>query len=143
MHECDLLVVNKGGFAYEIEIKVSRADVKKDLTKAHVHPQTDRIKRLYFAIPAELATADVLSFIPAHAGILVVARRLRKHGLSYIVDGLRDAVDNSKARPWSVEELAKLGRLGTLRFWKLHNTRVIESAFNSIQTERGGIIHTD
>ena len=33
IHECDLISVTKGGYATEIEIKVSVSDTKKDLSK--------------------------------------------------------------------------------------------------------------
>ena len=32
-HECDLVVMTKTGYAYEVEIKVSRSDLKADLKK--------------------------------------------------------------------------------------------------------------
>lgn len=31
LHECDLLVINKSGYATEIEIKISKSDLKKRL----------------------------------------------------------------------------------------------------------------
>jgi hypothetical protein len=32
-HECDLLIVRESGFAAEVEIKVSKSDLKKDVEK--------------------------------------------------------------------------------------------------------------
>ena len=37
VHECDLLIVTKTGYAYEVEIKRSKADLKKDIEKKHGH----------------------------------------------------------------------------------------------------------
>ena len=37
-HECDLMVLTQCNFAYEVEIKVSAADLKADAKKTHAHP---------------------------------------------------------------------------------------------------------
>jgi len=34
VHECDILVLTKAGYAWEVEIKTSVADVKADLKKS-------------------------------------------------------------------------------------------------------------
>ncbi len=70
LHECDLLVVTSTGCAYEVEIKISRADLVKDGKKVHGH-RSSKIKYLYFAIPDELVSH--IEYIPARAGIIVVS----------------------------------------------------------------------
>ena len=47
-HELDLLVLTKSGYAYEIEIKITAADLKKDVKKRHGH-RDERIKKIYLA----------------------------------------------------------------------------------------------
>ena len=76
MHECDLLMVSKAGYCTEIEIKVSRADLKNDAKKRHGH-FSNRIKYLYFAIPTYLE--HCIEFVPKRAGIITVAPE--NHGL--------------------------------------------------------------
>ena len=68
-HECDLLRLSKAGFATEIEIKISKADLIKDNGKRHGHYHK-KIKHLYFAIPGYLQ--DHIEHIPNHAGIIIV-----------------------------------------------------------------------
>jgi hypothetical protein len=46
LHECDLLIIRKSGYAVEVEIKVSRWDLRKDLKKTHGH-QSGRIREFY------------------------------------------------------------------------------------------------
>jgi len=35
IHECDLLIVRKSGYAIEVEIKISKSDFKADFKKIH------------------------------------------------------------------------------------------------------------
>lgn len=118
-HECDLFIISNSGYATEIEIKVSKQDIKKDLEKTHCHFDR-KIKYLYFAIPKELN--DCIEFIPKDAGILVVwdkrveLRRLPKKIGSY---------------KFTDKEKYKLARLGAMRILgmkekiqKLRNKRI-------------------
>ena len=73
IHECDLLVITQAGYAWEIEIKVSKADLIKDGKKRHGHIDF-RIKELWFAIPKYLEPH--IEHVPKHAGIIVVDDKL-------------------------------------------------------------------
>jgi hypothetical protein len=108
-HECDLFVLTRSGYAYEVEIKVSRADLRADLEKRHRHVSAS-IRKLYFAIPEKLESC--IDLIPVHAGILVV------HPGGF-VKKLREAKLNETARQLSVNKQIKLAQLGTMRIWKL------------------------
>jgi hypothetical protein len=109
LHECDLLILSKNGYLTEIEIKTSKADLKKDLQKGHGH-RSNRIKQLYFAIPSTLA--KYYEYIPRRAGILVVNS---KHNVYRIAK----AEINKNARASTVEERYQMARLGALRIWGL------------------------
>lgn len=118
MHECDLLIVSKAGYVTEVEIKISRADLKADAKKSHGH-ENQRIKYLYFAVPTALEEA-ALEFAPERAGIIVVrndfpgadrvgprCRRVREPSAIKHVSKMTD------------RERYKVARLGALRIWKL------------------------
>ncbi len=108
-HECDVFVLKKSGYAYEIEIKVSRGDLKKDLKKKRGH-NSNKIRRLYFAIPEDLLSSK--EFIPENAGILVVGKYGR-------VTEIRRAKDNKEAIRISDQERFHLAHLACMRIWKL------------------------
>lgn len=112
-HELDLVVLTKCGYAYEVEIKVSHADIKADLKKSHGH-SSNRISRLYFAVPVELSNDEN---IPASAGILSVEL---KNG-TYVVRKVKEA-KRKEARPFRDDERLKLAELGTMRIWSLKDT---------------------
>lgn len=108
-YECDLLVVTKSNYAWEIEIKVSRADIIRDKNKRHRH-ESRKIKFLYFAIPDYLL--NCIEHIPDRAGIIVVDSefktcRTERHPLMWKNYKLSDA------------EKYQIARLGTLRIWGL------------------------
>ena len=68
-YELDLLVITRARYGYEVEIKISRHDLMRDVQKKH-HHDSPKIKRLYFAIPEFLLQEQ--RHIPGNAGILVI-----------------------------------------------------------------------
>jgi len=108
-HECDLFVLTKAGYAYEVEIKVSRVDIKADLKKRFGH-SSKKIRKLYFALPEKLQ--NCIDLIPERAGILIV-------GPKGIVKKLREATLNPDVRKLTEKESLKLAHLGTMRIWTL------------------------
>ncbi len=118
IHECDLLIVSKSGYATEVEIKISKADLKKDAFKKHNHEDRfNRIKRFYFAIPESLS--NCIEFIPERAGIIVLSRS-EIDGVNYIYcKVLRAARVNNTCRKFTEQERFNIARLGTMRIWSL------------------------
>lgn len=118
IHECDLLIVNKSGYAYEVEIKVSRSDLLKDMNKSHNHRDRQlRLRRLWFAVPEKLC--DCYEYIPDTAGIFVVDRNGH-------VSEIRPAPIQAQARKLTETEQYKIARLGTLRMWALKQRLVLD-----------------
>lgn len=108
-HEADLLVVSKSGYAWEIEIKVSKSDMVRDQSKRHAH-QSNKIRHLWFAIPEKLLPE--VSLIPERAGILYIKQS--GHVLQH-----REPQVNITALKLTDEEQFKIVRLGALRIWRL------------------------
>ncbi len=119
-HECDLMVMTRSGYVYEIEIKTSKADLIRDLKKPHGHgdgsflsvahyENATRIRKLYFCIPEPLFL-DCQNHIPERAGIIVFDGRncLKK----------REA-KTTHARPLDAEAREKLYQLAAMRVWTL------------------------
>jgi len=74
-HECDLIALTKSNYCSEIEIKISKSDLKADLKKPHKHIdgrgyKENKIKYLWFAIPEHMKYC--VDLIPEHAGIIIV-----------------------------------------------------------------------
>lgn len=129
-HECDMFIMSKSGYATEVEIKISRADLKKDSEKRHGHA-SNKIKQLYFAIPPHLLPD--IEYIPERAGILIVY--YKEHALYPTVYKLRDAVTNNTYK-YSPNEISKLARLGTLRIWSLKQKLIKTRIKNETQNKK-------
>lgn len=110
-YELDLcLLNNKSFYAYEVEIKVSKSDLKKDALKQHHHNWNgNMIRGLYFAMPERMR--DCIELVPARAGVLLVSE-------TGSVDKVRECKPES-AKKWNYEDAYKLARLGTLRVWQM------------------------
>jgi hypothetical protein len=114
LHECDLLVCTKSNYLWEIEIKISKADLKKDNQKRHGH-YNKKIRRLYFAIPDRLYNEDNLKYIPARAGIYVIKKANNRMYCTI----KRTPKLNEFAKPISEKEKLKMAMLGSMRIWTL------------------------
>jgi hypothetical protein len=115
VHECDLLVVNKSGYATEFEIKVSKSDLKKDAKKAHKHV-SKLIKYLYFAIPEKLE--GCIDMIPQHAGIILIKYHKDLISEGFYMHEIRHA-EATWAQKWTDSDMNNLNRLGTMRIFGL------------------------
>ena len=118
-HEVDLLSVTKSGYATEIEIKISKSDLKKDADKPH-HHNSNMIKYFYFAVPDYLEEF-AMEHIPERAGLLTVSKTKRTQcggwysKPSYYVKKVRHAKIGTVVKKWTDADMLKLNKLGTLR----------------------------
>ena len=110
VHECDLFVVSKQGYATEVEIKVSKSDLLKDKEKSHSHV-SDKIKQLWFAVPEELKDV-ALQHVPERAGVLYAQRHPKGHLM--ILTARKPKVARN-ARQLTDQEINHLMRLGCMR----------------------------
>lgn len=118
LHECDILILSKSGWASEIEIKVSKSDLKKDASKGHGH-NSSKIKYLYFALPDFLAESE---FIPARAGVIAIIPVHK--GIGFYAKLIRHAEPNKSAKKWDEKDRAALMRLGCMRIWSLKSALI-------------------
>lgn len=124
IHECDLIVLTKSGYLYEVEIKTRMSDLVKDSKKYHRHTSL-KIRHLYFALPKYIFTGRALDIIPKDAGILTVDNPdtvtvERKPELWYRDLGDWDGNHGGRNEyKVSAEEKYQIARLGALRIWNL------------------------
>lgn len=117
LHECDLLILTGSNYLWEVEIKVSKADLKADKKKIHGHYNRN-IKRLYFAIPEYLE--DSIEHIPERAGIISV----KNNGRFFCKQLRKPRID--KGYQLTDKEKLKMAMLGSMRIWALKN-RIIKA----------------
>jgi len=123
-HEVDLLSVNpKTLIGTEVEIKVTKSDLRRDAKKRHAHGDP-RIRQLYFAGPSEMADA-FFEHVPADAGIITVRRKMNygEKGQARpwyeCAIARRSKKQKSYRHPFTQEEVFQLLRLGGQRYWGL------------------------
>lgn len=122
-YEADLVVVTRAGYAKEVEIKVSRADLIKDKEKKHNH-DCRKFKELYFAIPKKLLKDK--EHVPERAGILV-CEKVEYRGEIYYRARLERVAKVNGGEKLTLTDKYELARLGTLRIWGLKR-KLLESA---------------
>ncbi len=103
-HECDLISITQAGYATEIEIKVTKSDLMKDLDKKHCH-NDPKISYLFFAIPDYMK--EHIEYIPDRAGIILVDQNLS-------CNIIRPSKQQNKYK-FTMEEKYQIARLGAMR----------------------------
>jgi hypothetical protein len=119
-HELDLLSITMPAhFGTEIEIKVSKYDIKRDLEKRHRHKDS-RIRQLYFAGPIELRDA-FFEYVPQEAGIITVFRNKDTEDFNWRYQCVirRKPKINADYRAFTRQEIDRLLRIGNMRYWSL------------------------
>ena len=114
LHECDLLMLSSAGYATEIEIKISKADLLKDKEKSHGHNHR-LIKHLYFAVPESLKEI-ALKEIPNNAGLYTLSYNQSKR---IVVKKIREGFPRKDALKWEEKVQKKLLHLGVMRLVRL------------------------
>jgi hypothetical protein len=120
-HEIDLLVVSQpAATGTEVEIKISKGDLKRDFKKKHGH-RDERIWRLFYAGPFELKDA-FFELVPPECGIITVQKWPNGEGSrpKYDVSVRRNAkMSYSGKKVFTDKEIFKLMRLAYFRYWSM------------------------
>jgi hypothetical protein len=121
-YELDLCVLNcKSLYAQEVEIKISKADLKRDKEKwkwQYPGYNYDLIRQIWFAMPLKLK--DCIELVPEKAGIIFLDCKGYPHME-------RRPKINPVAKRWTLEQAFNLGRLGTMRMWNLKRKSEVKS----------------
>lgn len=118
-YEADLICVTSAAYCYEVEIKISAADLRADaLKKKWRRPLDPRLKRFYYAVPDYLR--DDAMKTEDRFGVVRVYRR--NGDTRNYAEIIRPAKDLPGHRPATPEEISCLHRLNSLRYWDLRHT---------------------
>lgn len=139
-HECDILAVTQNLRVIDIEVKISRADLKADADKAKwfhrwnyridgpQHEDAKLRKRLwpkkvwkhYYCLPAAIWKDDLLASLPSpHSGVLLI-NETGGHRNSFSLYAKRAARSCRDAEPISPEDAVDIARLASLRMWNTY-----------------------
>lgn len=150
-HECDVLAVTTDLRIIDVEVKISRADLKADADKdkwwqrsfgsyAGIDPATGRSKYVtpapvarahppkvwkhYYALPAEIWRDDLFNALPSTASGVLLLREPRNRGEpSPVVKCIRRATPNRDATRLTPEQAVDIARLANLRMWEAYQRR--------------------
>ena len=135
-HECDVLGVTTDLRIIDVEVKISRADLKADAKKdkwwrrlgwtgmhgadcPRQHPP--KVWKHYYAMPADIWKPELLECLPSSAsGVLL----LRKGGWPQppvIVSCERRATPAKDATRLNPEQVMDIARLANLRMWEAYH----------------------
>ena len=144
-NECDVLAVTKDLRIIDVEIKISRGDLKADAKKDkwwHRKPwplhETPRERRLwphsvwkhYYAMPADIWDDGLLSALPSPmSGVILM--RSQRNGVA-LADVVRRCRANPQAGPIDAAAVLDIARLANLRMWDAYD------ALARVAAERNG-----
>lgn len=116
--EADLLACSSSGYLYEVEIKVSIADLKRDRSKRRWVVGSginERVRGMWFAMPPEIwAHKDAAAAVPADCGVIVVDLNAETYSGACRIER---PCKRQPARKLNDRECLQLARLGVMRYW--------------------------
>lgn len=134
--ECDLLVVQRHTLRLiDVEVKISRADLKADRKKDKWLDQTAtwsygqprpppvarewprRVWKHYYAMPEAIWRDGMIEFCGKTSGILLITPRPSINPRHWSVRCTRRAKPNPEAKPVTNAQLLDVARLTSLRLW--------------------------
>lgn len=134
--ECDLLVVTTRLRAIDVEVKISRADLKAERKKdkwfefgpwearARGVERTPRdwprnVWKHYYAVAAPIWRDELLEHCQPKSGVITV--ELRQDGLLRHIDVKRRCTANRSDTPLKPEVVVDIARLASLRMWNAYD----------------------
>jgi len=149
-HECDVLGVTQDLRLIDVEIKISRADLKADARKdkwwsrrgswrsGERQPEAahrdwpPKVWKHYYAAPADIWKPELLPLLASSAsGVLLVREQRGTDVLS--VECVRRATPNRDAKAISAAAAVDIARLANLRMWDAYKQLEQGAARQSIQ----------
>lgn len=137
-YECDVLGVTTDLRIIDVEVKISRADLKADAKKDKWwHAQgwdwqkrdyasktalefPRKVWKHYYAMPADIWKPELLDSLPSESsGVLLLERN--KFGMTVFIKCVRRAKPNKNAEKLKPEQAIDIARLANLRMWEAYN----------------------
>ena len=125
-YEADLVIINKSHYMTEVEIKRSFSDLKADFKKAEMH-NDERVRELWYALPASIEEKAMQFFQQKEIGdkcrkMYNDYRRWYPAILWYDEHGSikknYQCPYTGKGRKLFLEEVVKISRLISIRYWE-------------------------
>jgi hypothetical protein len=140
-HECDVLAVTTDLRIIDVEVKISRSDLKADagkekwwhrqygawnpaerrqemFTTARLHPP--KVWKHYYALPMEIWKPELSECLPSPASGILLLREQRNSSTPIAVHVERRATPNKDATRLKPEQVMDIARLANLRMWEAY-----------------------
>lgn len=143
--ECDLLIVEPGLRIIDVEIKVSRADLKADFHKdkwiefgpLQFNQKRNELPRKlwprqvwkhYYAVPEGIWTDDLLPNLGSQNSGVLIIREGKRGAVS--IRSHKKTVANKEAKKLTAEQVLDVARLASLRLWNAYDDLRVARADN-------------
>lgn len=141
-HECDVLGVTTDLRIIDVEVKISRADLKADARKDKwwnrsgswrawagetrpdpiARPHPPKVWKHYYALPADIWKPELLECLPSKAsGVLLLREPRDWREPAVVVSCERRATPDKYATRLKPEQVMDIARLANLRMWEAYS----------------------
>lgn len=149
-HECDVLAVTNDLRIIDVEVKISRADLKADAKKdkwwhrmswmeannaglikpgerwdawAHKSPREwpPKVWKHYYALPADIWRPELLECLPSPRSGVLLLREERSYVYPVSVECVRRSTPNKDAVKLTPAQAVDIARLANLRMWDAYH----------------------
>jgi len=135
-YECDVLAVTTDLRIIDVEVKISRADLKADAKKdkwwhrynggwnlhgpEQIRTHPSKVWKHYYAMPADIWKPELLECLPSPTSGILLLREQRNSVTPIAVHCERRATPNKEAARLKPEDVMDIARLANLRMWEAY-----------------------
>lgn len=139
-HECDVLGVTTDLRIIDVEVKISRADLKADAKKdkwwhsgglwrawaGETRPAPvarewpPKVWKHYYALPADIWRDDLIAALPSPKSGVLLLKEQKFGGAPIVVECRRRATPNKNATRLTPANAVDIARLANLRMWEAY-----------------------
>lgn len=134
-YECDVLAVTMDLRIIDVEVKISRADLKADAKKDkwwhrlgwsshHGAPAPrqypPKVWKHYYAMPQDIWKPELLDCLPSQASGVILMREQRNSGTPVVAEVVRRATPAKDAYRLQPAQVLDIARLANLRMWEAY-----------------------
>ena len=138
-HECDVLAVTMDLRIIDVEVKISRSDLKADAHKdkwwirlgwkswldgppapPRARDWPPKVWKHYYALPREIWDDALFDCLPSPKSGVLLLREQRNASTPLVVECVRRATPNKDATKLSPESVLDIARLANLRMWNAY-----------------------
>lgn len=140
-YECDVLGVTTDLRIIDVEVKISRGDLKADAAKdkwwhrlswraegpPRLREHPPKVWKHYYALPKDIWKPELLACLPSPASGVLLLREGKSSAMPFVVECVRRSTPAKDAYRLTPAQAVDVARLANLRMWEAYRQHAAQT----------------